>query len=219
MSITAKIYIEHELVALGPTLRTLDDVTIRVIPQGNTNPGATVFPFLVEYHDREALERAFEDDPTVERYELVDWNDDGGIYYIGHAPETKLISSIVTEVNGFLAHTETKDGGWLVRLLLPDREALNAIWEYARENDISLDIMEIYGNDSAGTGDSYGLTSEQRVALRTAFEQGYFREPRDVSLTEVADEMGLSSTAVSGRLRRGMRNLVAATIAEGDDEE
>jgi predicted DNA binding protein len=217
MSITTKIHIEHERLALVPTLQNLEDITIRVITQGNTDPGSTVFPFLVEYHDRERLEEMLDTDPTVQSYELVDWTEQTGIYYIEHTPETKLISSVVTDVNGFLVHTETKGNGWLVRLLLPDREALNTIWEYANENDISLDIIEIYGNTDTGGESSYGLTDEQRTALITAYENGYFGEPRDISLNEVAEEIELSSTAMSGRLRRGMRNLIAATIIDREE--
>lgn len=219
MTVTTKIHIEHDKLALVPTLRTLDDISIEVITQGTTNPGATVFPFLVDYDDREELERAFKDDPTVERYELVSWGDRRGIYYIEHTPETKLISTIVMGVNGFLTHTETKGNGWLVQLLLPDKDALNTVWQYARENDISLDIIEIHGSKSASEESSYGLTDEQRTALLKAYEKGYFRELRDMSLGDVADEMGLSSTAMSGRLRRGMQNLIRTTIVESQDEE
>ena len=221
MTVTAKIHIEHDELALVPTLRTLDDISIRVITQGTTNPGATVFPFLVDYDDREELERTFEDDPTVERYELVSWSGGRGIYYIEHTPETKLISTAVMGVNGFLTHTETKEEGWLVQLLLPDKDALNTVWQYARENDISLDIIDIYGSESTSeeSSSSYGLTREQQTALLTAYEKGYFQEPRDMTLSDVADEMELSSTAMSGRLRRGMQNLIRATIVESQDEK
>jgi predicted DNA binding protein len=218
MSVMVTIHIGHDRIALVPTLRTLDDINIRVITQGTTAPGATNFPFLIEYHDRDELESHLDEDPTVDRYELVDWTDDTGIYYIAHTPETLLISTVVTEVNGFLAHTETKGNGWLARLLLPDRKALNTIWEYAKDHDISLEILEIYGKNDAGTDTSYGLTNEQSAALNTAYEEGYFGEPRETSLDEVAEKMGLSSTAMSGRLRRGMRNLVGATIADIDEE-
>lgn len=217
MSITTKIHIEHERLALIPTLQSLEGIGIRVITQGNTDPGSTVFPFLIDYDDRERLEEMLDTDPTIQSYELVDWTDQTGIYYIEHSPETKLISSVVTDVNGFLVHTETKGNGWLVRLLLPDREALNTIWEHANENDISLDIIEIYGNTDTGGESSYGLTDEQRTALTAAYENGYFGEPRDISLNDVAAELGLSSTAMSGRLRRGMRNLVAATIIDREE--
>lgn len=219
MSITAKVHISHEHLALVPTLQNLDGVSIRVITQGTTDPGSTNFPFLIEYDDYEELEAMLAEDVTVESFELIDRSDNTSIYYIEHTPQTRLISGVVTDQNGFLVHTETKDGGWLVHLLLPDRTALNAVWEYAIENDITLDIIEIYSNDDAGGESSYGLTDEQRTALQIAFSQGYFNEPRDVSLSEVAEEMGLSSTAMSGRLRRGMRNLIAATIAERDRDE
>ncbi|MFC6824942.1 helix-turn-helix domain-containing protein [Halopelagius fulvigenes] len=221
MTVTAKIHITHDKLALVPTLRTLDDISIRVITQGTTSPGTTLFPFLIDYDDRDELERAFEDDLTVERYELVSWGDRRGIYYIEHTPETKLISTAVTDVNGFLTYTETKGRGWLVQLLLPDKDALNTVWQYARENDISLNIIDIYGSESMSeeSDNSYGLTPEQRAALLTAYEKGYFQEPRDMSLIDVADEMGLSSTAMSGRLRRGMQNLIRATIVESQDEK
>ena len=218
MSITAKVHIRHEHLALVPTLQNLDGVSIRVITQGTTDPGSTYFPFLIEYDDHEELEAMLETDVTVEQFELIDRTGDTAIYYIEHTPETILISSVVTEEKGFLVHTETKNGGWLVTLLLPDRAALNAIWEYAIENEMELDIIEIYSNEDAGGESSYGLTDEQRSALQLAFAEGYFNEPRDVSLSEVADEMDLSSTAMSGRLRRGMRNLIAATIADRDRE-
>ncbi|MFB6091846.1 MAG: helix-turn-helix domain-containing protein [Haloquadratum sp.] len=216
MSITAKVHIKHERLALIPTLRALNGVDIQVITQGTTDPGSTNFPFLIEYDDREELEAALDADVTVESYEPVDRAGETAIYYIEHTPETRLISGVVTEQNGFLMNTETKDGGWMVHLLLPDREALNAVWEYATDHDIELDIVEIYSNEDADGRSSYGLTDEQREALQLAFAEGYFSEPRDISLNEVADRMGLSSTAMSGRLRRGMRNLISATIGERD---
>lgn len=214
MSITAKIHIEHDLLALVPTLRTLGEISMRVVTQGNTDPGSAVFPFFIEYDDREELEGALADDPTVDSFELIDWMGRTGIYYIKHTEETKLISTVVTDVSGFLIHTETKGDGWIVRLLLPSREALNEIWEYANANDISMDIIEIYGNSDTNDEMSYGLTDEQRIALITLYENGYFSEPREISLNEAAGEIGLSSTAMSGRLRRGMRNLISTTIAE-----
>lgn len=218
MSVTATIHIRHERLALVPTLQRLSEIKIQVITQGTTAPGATNFPFLINYPDRAELEARLDEDPTVKGYEIVDWNDGSGIYYIAHTPETLLISTVVTDVNGFLVHTETKGSGWLTRMLLPDRQALNTIWEFAMDNDMSFEIIEIYGNDDTGTDSSYGLTDEQTKALKTAYEEGYFGEPREISLDEVAEEMDLSSSAVSGRLRRGMRNLVAATIADIDEE-
>jgi len=218
MSIIVTVHVEHERLALMPTLQRLDGVNIEVVAQGTTDPGSSHFPFLVDYDDRDGLERALDSDPTVDEYRLVEWSGDGGIYYIEHTPETKLISTAVSDANGFLIHTESKGNGWLVRLLLPDRSALSAVWEHAMDNEMRLDIIEIHDNGSADSPPAYGLTDEQRTTLLIAYEEGYFVEPREMSLDELADELGLSSTAVSGRLRRGMRNLVAATIAAEGSE-
>jgi predicted DNA binding protein len=216
MSISTKLYIEHERLALAPTLRSLDGVSVNVVTQSNTTPGATVFPFLIQHDDHAELEQALDADATVANYELVDWTDGQGIYYIEHTPETKFISTQVTAVNGFLVQAETSSKGWLVRVVLPNRSALNDIWEFADENDIALDIIELYENKDASGEKSFGLTDEQLTALKIAYERGYFDEPRDISLNEMAAEIELSSTAMSGRLRRGIRNLIAATLI--DDE-
>jgi predicted DNA binding protein len=221
MSITTKLHLRHDRLALVPTLRALDGVEISVITQGMTDPGRTAFPFFVRYDDRERLERAFDEDETVGDYDLVDWTDGTGIYYVEYAPDAELISTAIADVNGVVVSMKTERDGWAARLVLPDRGALTEVWEYAADHDIDLDIGEIYGNDDDVTGErSYGLTDEQRATLLLAYDRGYFTEPREIDLGGVADEMGLSSTAASGRLRRGIRNLIAATFgSEAEREE
>lgn len=84
---------------------------VEVIAQGIANPDSKLSPLLIEYNDFEELEAALESDPTVESYEPVNRNKQTGIYYIEYTEKTKFISTIITEVNGFLLHTETKDRG------------------------------------------------------------------------------------------------------------
>ena len=103
MSITVKAYAEHEHLALVPTLRRSDDLEIKVLTQANTDPGSHVFPFLLEYDDVDELEEFLDDDPTVDDYELVDQGEDTHIYYVEHAERTKLLSPVVTQVNGFMS--------------------------------------------------------------------------------------------------------------------
>lgn len=217
MSITVKSYIEHDKLALTPTLRSAADINIEVITQANTDPDSNVFPFLIEYDDRDELEAFLEEDPTVDNYELVDASDGTYIYYIDHTDEAKLLSPVVTSVNGFMLRAETKCRGWFIQLQLPDRDALTTIWEYTEDCGMDFDIVEVYGNAEAATDISFGLTEEQIEALITAYKCGYFSEPRKMALSDVADEVGVSSTAMSGRLRRGMRNLVSAALMEDED--
>ena len=214
MSITAKAYIEHEDLALVPLLRNLDGVNIRVILQATTDPSSGTFPFVIEYDNIEELEDTLAADHTVTDYERIDSNDGTNIYNILHTDKAKLISPAVTQANGFLLQAETKDKGWMIQTQLPSRDALHSVWGRARENDISFSLLELYEKRKGGSKSSFGLTEEQQRALEVAYEKGYFSEPREMSLEDIANEVGVSSTAMSGRLRRGMRSLVSSTLIE-----
>ncbi len=61
-----------------------------------------------------------------------------------------------------------------------------------------------------------GLTDAQYDALVTAYRSGYFEEPRALSLSELAEELGISPTAASGRLRRATKRLVETQLAVTD---
>ena len=51
-----------------------------------------------------------------------------------------------------------------------------------------------------------------------AYERGYFNSPRDVTMTELGEELGISQQAIASRLRRGIRQILGRTLAtlEGD---
>lgn len=217
MPITVKSYAEHDELALVPTLQSAADIEIEVITQANTDPDSNVFPFLIKYPDLDELETFLVEDPTVKSYELVDEGENQHIYYIEHSDGTELLSPVVTCVNGFMLRAETKCRGWFIQLQLPDREALTTIWEYAKEQDMHFDIVEVYGRSGSETDVAYGLTDEQVEALKVAYKSGYFSEPREMALNDVADEIDVSSTAMSGRLRRGMRNLISAALMDDED--
>lgn len=59
------------------------------------------------------------------------------------------------------------------------------------------------------------LTERQREVLRTAFEAGYYEQPRETTGEEVADELGISSTTFSQHIRAAERNLLSLLY---DDE-
>jgi PAS domain S-box-containing protein len=51
------------------------------------------------------------------------------------------------------------------------------------------------------------LTDRQQEVLALAYEQGYFESPKQVTGDELADDLGISSTAVNEHLRAAQRNL------------
>ncbi|WP_306060564.1 helix-turn-helix domain-containing protein [Natronococcus wangiae] len=213
MSLIAILDVAHPDLALTPTIRECPDATVRVVPHSTTDPETGLFFFLVESAD-ETIETAFDDDHTVTDWTLV--NDFGttGIYQLQHGDETILLSPKVAELGGLMLRAESNDRGWTVRLHLPDREALATLWEYCEDEDITFELYRMFRQEEWVDGLSPELTDQQRAALVNAYEEGYFEEPRETSLEELADQLDISPTAVGGRIRRGTGKLVETTLLE-----
>ena len=88
--------------------------------------------------------------------------------------------------------------------------AFDAYRSLCRRNDLDfrldrlLDIDRATGAAGAG-GARAGMTDAQREALVTANEMGYFAVPREATLADIADELGVApppSRSDSGTPRR-----------------
>jgi predicted DNA binding protein len=101
--------------------------------------------------------------------------------------------------------------GWEVRMRMPDRGALREFRSVCADRDIPLQLVSIY-EDRDPEETHPGLTDEQREALRVACELGYFEVPRRTSMTEISNRLGISSQAVSERIRRGTDRLVEESL-------
>lgn len=104
--------------------------------------------------------------------------------------------------------------GWSLRFRFADVAALRAFHERSRERVTPLELRRTYDPDGWGGDHGHGLTETQRETLVRAYEAGYFEIPRQVTLMELADRLGVSEQAVSERLRRGLWSLLAATAFE-----
>jgi predicted DNA binding protein len=111
---------------------------------------------------------------------------------------------------------ENEGSAWILTVWMPDRTDLAHLWDYAERNDIDIDLLRVNEYGSLGSTDA-GLTDSQREALLVAFERGYFEEPRDATLGDVADALDISQPAASGLLRRGIKRLIVSSMI--DDSE
>ncbi|WP_254545809.1 helix-turn-helix domain-containing protein [Halomarina pelagica] len=216
MNVIAEVYIAHPDLALTPTIRAVPEVSVQVVPHSGTDPETGMFFFLVE-GESEALETfdaALEADHTVAESVLISESASTRIYRLSHPDGTKLLSPKTVEVGGLMLEAESDSTGWSVRLQLPDRESLTLLWEYCEEEGIAFELKQLYRQDEWTIGGVTGLTEAQEVALLLAYERGYFSEPRETSLEDLAEALDISPTAVGGRLRRGTAKLIEATFRE-----
>ncbi|MFB6184764.1 MAG: helix-turn-helix domain-containing protein [Haloarculaceae archaeon] len=214
MPVIADVDISHPDLVLTPTIRAVTDVTIKVVSDSSTDPETRLFSFLVTGESFDRFEEALTDDPTVDDWHHQTTFERSRIYQLSYARDVKLISPKTSEVGGLMLEAAGTDGGWNVQLQFPSRGELSDLYDYCSREGIELSVNHIYGESAVSGTRAVGVTGPQREALLTALEHGYFEQPRDVSLDELAGELDISSTAASGRLRRGIANLVETTLTE-----
>lgn len=226
MAIVTEIRFAHEHGALADTLKSLPDATVQVIREASTDPSQSVYFLRFDVEDPDAVRVTLEEDHTVDTASQMPEFDEQQLWGIEFAAEAKLLGPQVTTVGGFVVDARSSTAvveprGWRERWLLPHRDALNEIWEHARSEGFDFEILELHrqnGTDMEYPG-PHKLTDEQRTALKTAYELGYFNEPREAWLEDVAETLDISPSAVSGRIKRGTKALIEGTlIVESHDE-
>ena len=216
MGVIIDAYITHPDLALTDTIEAVPDITLRVAPQSSTDPETGMFFFLVEDGDGDfsAFEQALEKDSTVSAWSIMATSETSRIYRLRHPSETKLISPAVARAGGLMLEARSEDRGWNVQLQLPDRAALSTVWEYCENENISFELNQLYRQDDWEIEGTTGLTTAQREALVTAYNMGYFNEPRETSQEDLATILDISSTAAGGRIRRGMATLIESSLID-----
>lgn len=217
MGLIVDAYISHPDLALTDTIEAVPEMSIHVVPHSATDPETGLFFFRV-CGNFDEFEAALSADPTVEKSSMVIESAADRVYRLRHTPETELLSPKAAQVGGLMLEARSRDGGWVVRLQLPDREALADLWDHCEERGMTFELERLYQQSDWESESATGLTAPQREALLTAYEEGYFEEPRETSQQEVADILGISSTAAGGRIRRGMSKLVETTLADRNGE-
>lgn len=220
MAIVTDVRFAHDDGALAETLTGLPDLEATVVSETSTNPAGS-YHLRLEHDDPERVRAALRDDHTVGDARPMREAGESRLWEVEFAPETKLLAPLVTDVGGFVleaqsvpAGTDLAIRGWNERWLLSDREALHDIWQHARTEDFEFDVLELHqqGQTDAEYPGPEALTDQQREALVAAYEEGYFAEPRETSLEDLAESLGISASAVRGRINRGLKALIGAGL-------
>jgi len=217
MVISTRIYVEHSDLALADTIRSLES-GIGVVSDAGTDPQHDSYFFWIEDTDAEKVEAALGEDHTVAEFALVVADDTRRTYRIAYSDEARLITPAIHDVGGLTLESRSHQDGWLLELELPDREALYELGEYAAAEGMTFDVRELQELDRTDDRGAFGLTEPQVEALVAAFEHGYYEEPREITLDELAGLLDVSRTAVGGRLRRGEKHLVETILVEDERE-
>lgn len=199
---------------MGETLSNGTDVQLRlnvVIPTGET-----AIPYLrVSNVPADEVESVLGTDPDVRMVDVLQRDDDGALTRIEWHPTTARLLERIVESKAILVDAKGRNGSWSLRLNFPDQSQLAEFYRQCVEEGITVTLESISHGGVDGSGDHRSLTELQLETLRTALEAGYFEVPRRATLVDIAEELGVSDSAVSQRLRRGLGTLLEASL-DGD---
>ena len=215
--IKAAVRIEHPDIVLTETVAYDRTSSVRSLSEAGTDPTSGRFFYRVESSDFRRFEDGLRKDHTVGEFErVIETGDAEAIYSFEYTDEAKIFSPIISIENGVVLDMENDGDAWIFTVWMPERANLAALWDTARRNDIDIELLRVNQYAGLDTTDA-GLTDSQREALLVAFEAGYFEEPRNATLGEVAAELDISQPAAGGLLRRGIERLIVSSLTEDRD--
>ncbi|MFW6321618.1 MAG: helix-turn-helix domain-containing protein [Halohasta sp.] len=212
MRFIAELRLGHPELVLTPTIRRCPGMEVRLESQLIGTDGEYILLFHVRGAAFEEFEAALAADPTVADATTVITTPEFRIYRMRLVSAAYLVFASGVEMGLRLLEAVASDGGWYAVFELPNSETLLRFRDHCMAMGVDVETHKLYRIDAGSTSEAFGLTSAQREAITTAYEAGYFNQPRDTSLQGVADRLGVSSSAAGGRLRRGLGTLVEATL-------
>lgn len=167
--------------------------------------------------DYSTVETALSADQTVERFRYMATEEERHLFSVEFTDAGVNPFSAVVEAGGAVLAASIDDAIWTLRLRVHERESVSEIYEHIEAHGPHVDIVRLCAL-SHSTAESFGLTEEQYSAIVEAIEHGYFEIPRQISLEELAAELGISHQALSERLRRAYQTLAAKELETADRE-
>ncbi|XVH32115.1 helix-turn-helix domain-containing protein [Haloferacaceae archaeon DSL9] len=211
MSITLEVSIDAENFALGRTLREMPHATGE-IERLATHSREWVMPFLwVENCDFSAFESTMRRDPTVEAVDLIDADSATGVFSVHWSSDVQELIDAIVDQHGIMLKAAFRDRAWHLKLRFIDEPQLREFKSYFDQRGAPFEIRRLHRNPKLKQLE-FDLTPAQYEVLVTGLERGYFEVPRRTQISELADELGISTNSVSQRLRRATAALVESTL-------
>lgn len=209
------IQLAHPDLVLVPTLSTVPEMTVELENQVIADRGTYFLFFTVSDGDFGTFDDAVAEDRTVSDSEVVIDGEEFRVYRMRLRALDHLVLPRAAEIGMYVLHAIGADGGWRATLQSPEWQRFHEFRTFCADQDVDVTVHRLYEPET-NRGGQFGLTPAQRDILTVAHRTGYFKEPREASLSDVAAELGISSSAASGRLRRALDALLDETVAQGE---
>jgi hypothetical protein len=180
----------------------------RLVPAGDDR-----IPFLWatgETFDR--FERHLRDSGIVERVERLARIGNSALYSVEWREGKEPFLNGIVDTGGTIVEGRGDDA-WSFTVRFADHSDVKRFHQFYHAHDYPLEIERIHSHDGTAEMEfGVGPSAAQREALRLAVERGYFSIPRETTLEEIAEDLGISRQAVSERVRRGTQSVLRRSM-------
>jgi predicted DNA binding protein len=220
MGLVAEFDIDCEHLPLVSVAAAVPEATLVLELQFNHDE-LPLFVLSVTDGDRDVVEEALEAAPAVGTYTVLGEAGDTRRYqaHPGRSLEAHLgphlddLSGLraLASTEAIIQRIEVLPTGWRQSGWFAHRDAFDEFRQFWQRNSSFRLRRLTRQNEAEPPGE--GLTDRQQEALRIAYERGYFDIPREASLEDVAEELDVTASSVSERLRRAQTRLIEETMA------
>ena len=212
MATEAAFTVPSETFPLGTVFETLPGVEVeieRIVPGVDV-----VIPyFWVRDVATDNIEAAFSEHPGVKNIRLIDSVEDEYLLRVAWEAAYVGILTTLTETGVMLIGAVGTNEQWTFDVRGDTRDDVAEFLQLCRERDIPVTLTALHALTPVETATEAALTDAQQEALELAFERGYFESPRQVTMADLGEELGISQQAVASRLRRGTRGILGQTLS------
>jgi len=215
MTVIADITVPADAFELGRVLQDFPDVRVeleRVVPLHET-----VIPlFWISGTDPTAIETALTENQHTESVSILTTTGDETLFEVHWSDHVDGIVKALIDTRANILEATGEAEVWDFRLRFEAHEQLSELNMALTESGIPVTLRHIY--NPTLPKEATTLSEEQREALRVAYQRGFFEVPRGITLAELADELDISDSALSQRMRRGLSVAVKQVVFPQTDK-
>lgn len=191
MSIFGEFRVPADAFAFQQTFAAEPEMVIEIERVVATDKEYLTPYFWVSGITPEAFEEAARTDDSFKDLRRLDESKAMTMYRAEWQSHVESLVFAYTNVGASILEAIGHEQEWTLRMRFDDRDNVNAFTEYLNEHDISFQLDRLHEIANPRTGEQYGLTPKQQEAIVTAWDLGYFDLPREASMADVADELGI----------------------------
>ncbi|MWG33205.1 helix-turn-helix domain-containing protein [Halomarina oriensis] len=150
---------------------------------------------------------------TTVTLDVVDHVDGGVLCTVARDPEASgpSLFDLFADAGMTILAGGGDDERWSFEVRAENRGDVDRFQRTATDHGIDVTVEGVQRLSGPATIQS-ALTDCQRQTLVAAYEGGYYDTPRRATLADFGEQFDITPRAVSQRLRRGVGNLVEATL-------